>query len=175
MLLTQREFLAAPAARAVAPVATVERVHPLPLAFETNRRQTDRLPAVSYLAHGPGYTLFLTGPDAVMTFARRLSALSATARSMTRSLRRLLRRSAQPEGVHVLRPALELASNRSSGYLPVPTGTASDTCSCFRDRSAGCADATPRNNDTAAMMMESRRPGLTVMTSTAPRMATVIV
>ncbi|HZT72118.1 MAG TPA: choice-of-anchor D domain-containing protein, partial [Terriglobales bacterium] len=39
----------------------------LPLAFEANRGQTD--PRVRFLARGPGYTLFLTSPDAVLALA----------------------------------------------------------------------------------------------------------
>jgi hypothetical protein len=38
---------------------------PLPLAFEPNQGQTDR--RVRFLAHGAGATLFLTGPEAVLS------------------------------------------------------------------------------------------------------------
>jgi hypothetical protein len=39
----------------------------LPLSFELNRGQTD--PQVKFLSRGPGYTLFLTATDAVMSLA----------------------------------------------------------------------------------------------------------
>jgi hypothetical protein len=42
----------------------VETYDRLPLAFEANRGQTDR--QVKFLARGPGYTLFLTGEEAVL-------------------------------------------------------------------------------------------------------------
>src|SRR5262249_46456329 len=37
----------------------------LPLSFETNHGQTD--PRVKFLSHGPGYALFLTDTEAVLT------------------------------------------------------------------------------------------------------------
>src|SRR5262249_62095175 len=40
----------------------------LPLAFEVNQGQTD--PQVRYLAHGSGYTLFLTSSEAVLSLGR---------------------------------------------------------------------------------------------------------
>lgn len=40
----------------------------LPLRFEANRGQTD--PAVRFLSRGPGYTLFLTSSEAVLTMAK---------------------------------------------------------------------------------------------------------
>ena len=46
----------------------------LPLSFEINQGQTD--PSVKYLAHGPGYTLWLTADQAV--FALRSSAQPST-------------------------------------------------------------------------------------------------
>ncbi|MGH9403649.1 MAG: SBBP repeat-containing protein, partial [Terriglobia bacterium] len=53
----------APAAKAVA--ARVQALYDkVPLSFEPNRGQADR--AVKFLAHGPGYTLFLTGDAAVL-------------------------------------------------------------------------------------------------------------
>jgi len=51
------------AARGAAPVATA--YGSLPMAFEPNQGQTD--PRVRYLARGGGYTLFLTGSDAVLS------------------------------------------------------------------------------------------------------------
>ena len=41
----------------------------LPLHFEANQGQTD--PRVKFLAHGGGYTLFLTATDAVLLLSRR--------------------------------------------------------------------------------------------------------
>jgi hypothetical protein len=41
----------------------------LPLAFEVNKGQTDA--SVKYLAHGPGYTLFLTDAGAVLSLSGR--------------------------------------------------------------------------------------------------------
>jgi hypothetical protein len=46
----------------------------LPLSFEANRGQTD--PQVKYLARGRGYTLFLTGTEAVLVFKNQPSAVS---------------------------------------------------------------------------------------------------
>ena len=46
----------------------------LPLSFEINQGQTD--PSVKYLAHGPGYTLWLTADEAVV--ALRSSARPST-------------------------------------------------------------------------------------------------
>jgi len=55
----------------------------LPTGFEINRGQTDR--RVKFLAHGSGYTLFLTATDAVLNVttpvARRAGAGQTTARS----------------------------------------------------------------------------------------------
>src|SRR5215472_9490397 len=48
----------------------------LPLSFEINQGQTD--PSVKYLAHGPGYTLWLTADQAVL--ALRSSAQLSTTR-----------------------------------------------------------------------------------------------
>lgn len=55
---------AQPLGRKIDAVAAYGR---LPLAFEANRGQTD--PRVRFLARGPGYTLFLTSPDAVLALA----------------------------------------------------------------------------------------------------------
>ncbi len=47
----------------------------LPLSFEANRGQTD--PSVSFLSRGRGYTLFLTGREAVLTLrSRQLPVIS---------------------------------------------------------------------------------------------------
>ena len=50
-----------------APVRTLPASN-LPYTFELNQGQTS--PAVRYLARGKGYTLFLTGSEAVMTMKR---------------------------------------------------------------------------------------------------------
>src|SRR5688572_30310941 len=60
-----------------------------PLAFEANRGQAD--PSVSFLARGPGYALFLTSVEAVLSLHRpsvsaettviRMKVLGANARS----------------------------------------------------------------------------------------------
>jgi hypothetical protein len=52
----------------------------LPLAFEQNQGQTD--PQVKYLTRGSGYTLFLTGDDAV--FALHTSARHANQRTLSK-------------------------------------------------------------------------------------------
>jgi hypothetical protein len=48
----------------------------LPLAFEANEGQSD--PQVKYMARGNGYTLFLTGSDAVFAVHSRVPATSST-------------------------------------------------------------------------------------------------
>src|SRR2546430_11492849 len=45
----------------------------LPLTFERNAGQTDR--RVKFLARGPGYTLFLTGDEAVLSLRDRESVV----------------------------------------------------------------------------------------------------
>src|SRR5215213_3749227 len=45
-----------------------ERFGELPLSFEINRGQTD--PAVKFLSHGPGYDLFLTANEAVLSLRK---------------------------------------------------------------------------------------------------------
>ena len=62
-----------------APVKThaAERFGKLPLSFELNTGQTN--PSVKFLARGPGYDLFLTATDAVMTL-RKLSDPDANGR-----------------------------------------------------------------------------------------------
>src|SRR5271170_4211241 len=40
----------------------------LPLAFETNQGQTD--PQAQYMAHGRGYSLFITGQEAVLVLKK---------------------------------------------------------------------------------------------------------
>src|SRR5215211_6056734 len=62
-----------PVAAPFAPAATdprtrtkiAERFGELPLSFETNKGQTN--PAVKFLSHGPGYDLFLTANEAVLS------------------------------------------------------------------------------------------------------------
>ena len=57
------------AAHSAAATTGTARAYPaLPLSFEPNRGQTD--PRARYLAHGRGYTLFLTDNGAVLSFAR---------------------------------------------------------------------------------------------------------
>src|SRR5215204_6523090 len=48
-----------------------ERFGELPLSFEINRGQTD--PAVKFLSHGPGYDLFLTANEAVLSLSKSLT------------------------------------------------------------------------------------------------------
>jgi len=60
------DTIASPARPADAPVARLLSAA-LPLSFEENRGQTD--PTVTYLAHGPGYTLFLTADETVLTLS----------------------------------------------------------------------------------------------------------
>src|SRR5215213_10464223 len=48
-----------------------ERFGELPLSFEINRGQTD--PAVKFLSHGPGYDLFLTANEAVLSLSKPLT------------------------------------------------------------------------------------------------------
>ena len=45
----------------------------LPLSFEVNQGQSD--PAVKYLAHGPGFTLWLTADQAVLALKSRETAV----------------------------------------------------------------------------------------------------
>ena len=52
----------------------VEAYGKLPLSFEANHGQTDA--QVKYLARGRGYTLFLTGTEAVLVFKNQPSAVS---------------------------------------------------------------------------------------------------
>jgi hypothetical protein len=52
----------------------VEAYGKLPLSFEANQDQTDA--NVKYLARGRGYTLFLTGTEAVLVFKNQPSAVS---------------------------------------------------------------------------------------------------
>ncbi|MFB3074104.1 MAG: hypothetical protein ACE1Z6_02875, partial [Candidatus Methylomirabilales bacterium] len=52
----------------------VEAYGKLPLSFEVNNGQTDA--QVKYLARGRGYTLFLTGTEAVLVFKNQPSAVS---------------------------------------------------------------------------------------------------
>ena len=61
----------------------------LPLSFEANGGQTDR--AVDFLARGQGYTLFLTGGDAVLTLRRPVKSPSAATRFNSRPRQSVLR------------------------------------------------------------------------------------
>ncbi|HKS97368.1 MAG TPA: hypothetical protein VJV74_14700, partial [Terriglobia bacterium] len=66
---------------AAAPVSTIrvaEAFGRLPLSFELNQGQTDR--QVKFLAHGSGYTLFLTGHEAVLTLQATKKPERANAR-----------------------------------------------------------------------------------------------
>ena len=45
-----------------------ERFGELPLSFEINKGQTDE--AVKFVSHGPGYDLFLTANEAVLTLRK---------------------------------------------------------------------------------------------------------
>ena len=56
----------------------------LPLAFEPNRGQTAS--QVKFLAHGPDFTLFLTGPDAVFSVSHGLGKRAVVARNGLRLL-----------------------------------------------------------------------------------------
>jgi len=60
-------------ARLLALHATLGRI---PLSFEANHGQADR--RVTFLAHSPGSTLFLTATDAVLRFSPRAAAGGAS-------------------------------------------------------------------------------------------------
>ncbi|MGA7219434.1 MAG: SBBP repeat-containing protein [Candidatus Sulfotelmatobacter sp.] len=75
LLLTSAAVLFA--ARAVpARNAVVESYGHLPLSFEANRGQTDA--QVKFISRGPGYTLFLTGNEAVFSLQQKESAAQAS-------------------------------------------------------------------------------------------------
>ena len=59
---------APPEAKAPSVHAVVQKLGQLPLRFEPNQGQSDA--RVKYLAHGPGYTLFLTSEEAVLALAK---------------------------------------------------------------------------------------------------------
>lgn len=82
-----------PAARA----RLVETYGKLPLSFEINRGQSDR--QVKFLSRGSGYTLFLTGDEAVLSL-RRADSLDQTR-----------------EKLATLKPAEFLSTNESSAVL----------------------------------------------------------
>ncbi len=56
----------------------------LPLSFELNTGQTDA--SVRFLSRGPGYALFLTGHDAVLSFAKRRDPHTTTPQAKTPGL-----------------------------------------------------------------------------------------
>ena len=66
----------------------VSRYAHLPLSFELNRGQTDA--RVKYLARGQGYTLFLTGHEAVMTLRREKNGSKGKSSSVAALRLRLL-------------------------------------------------------------------------------------
>ena len=68
-LLQSANAAPTPAGRSAAPLAD------LPLTFEKNRGQTDD--RVGYLARGPGYNIFLTSSEAVLTLPRPKAARGA--------------------------------------------------------------------------------------------------
>ncbi len=53
---------------AVVKAKIAERFGRLPLSFERNEGQVD--PAVKFLSHGPGYDLFLTANEAVLSLRK---------------------------------------------------------------------------------------------------------
>ena len=55
----------------------------LPLSFEANQGQTD--PRVKFLSRGSGYTLFLTGDEAVLALRSRQSSVVSSQKSGVRS------------------------------------------------------------------------------------------
>ncbi|HET6979493.1 MAG TPA: SBBP repeat-containing protein [Pyrinomonadaceae bacterium] len=57
-----------PAATDASKAKLAERFGQLPLSFETNKGQTDS--TVKFLSHGPGYDLFLTGTEAVLSLQK---------------------------------------------------------------------------------------------------------
>src|SRR5208282_4176590 len=59
---------AAPAARSGQQIHLAENYGKLPLSFEANQGQSDR--SVKFLSRGRGYSLFLTGDEAVLTLGR---------------------------------------------------------------------------------------------------------
>ncbi len=95
----------------------------LPLGFEPNQGQTD--PQVKYMARGGGYTLFLTGREAVFSF---ISKASSGENSASRGVSRLIakhRHELQRDSVAVMRMRLVNGNPRAqvhpSASLPGKT------------------------------------------------------
>ena len=63
---------AVPTANASTKARIAERFGKLPLSFEANKGQSDQ--SVKFLSHGPGYELFLTATDAVLTLRKPQTA-----------------------------------------------------------------------------------------------------
>jgi Calx-beta domain/Beta-propeller repeat/Carboxypeptidase regulatory-like domain/CarboxypepD_reg-like domain len=78
--------LAVPPTDASTKSKIAERFAELPLSFEINKGQTD--PAVKFVSHGPGYDLFLTTDEAVLSL-RKPQAQTETARTVEGSVIRL--------------------------------------------------------------------------------------
>jgi hypothetical protein len=91
----------------------------LPLEFEVNEGQT--APDVRFLSHGDGYTLFLTGDEAVMTL--RQPAPGSDSRPHRAKFGKGLRKRGAAEKVSVLRMRLDGANANASvsGVNRVPT------------------------------------------------------
>jgi hypothetical protein len=94
----------------------------LPLAFEPNQGQTDA--SVKYMAHGNGYTLFLTATDAVFSL-HSLSGQTRPAQTQPAQnalAKRLQLRAARTGSTAVVRMQLEDANSQAqvaaSGLLP---------------------------------------------------------
>ena len=72
----------------------LDRYGQLPLQFEANQGQTD--PQVQFLARGPGYTLFLTGQEAVLSLGRETRDERRKARNQEPAVLRLKLLGANP-------------------------------------------------------------------------------
>ncbi len=69
------------------PEVTKESYAALPLHFEPNQGQTD--PSVKFLSRGDGYTLFLTGTEAVLAFNQETTAEETNAQTSGRTVLRM--------------------------------------------------------------------------------------
>jgi hypothetical protein len=108
-LLPGRAAIATPAARSRIQASYAA----LPLAFEPNQGQSDA--RVKYLARGSGYTLFLTGNDAVFALHSLQAEPSKVRRSDFMAKRRRRNRAAQKDLSAVVR--MQLAGGNSSAKV----------------------------------------------------------
>jgi hypothetical protein len=68
---------ATPVGMSAQPASVVHSCGRLPLTFESNQGQTD--PQVKYLSRGPGYSLFLTPNEAVLSLKPSIARQQSTA------------------------------------------------------------------------------------------------